>query len=251
MSGSVNLLGTRIDRLTMDETVARCAEVIRQDGHVQHVVVNAAKMVSLRDDPQLRRIVADCEIVNADGQSIVWASRLLGEPLPERVAGIDLMDRLLALAAAEGFPVYFLGARQEVLEEAVRRLCETYPGLPIAGYRNGYFGPEEDAEVCEAINRSGAKLLFVAMSSPKKELWLAEHRSTLRVPFMMGVGGALDVAAGLTRRAPKSMQKLGLEWAYRLMQEPRRLFSRYVRTNARFTWLVVRSWIGRRRGVVQ
>jgi N-acetylglucosaminyldiphosphoundecaprenol N-acetyl-beta-D-mannosaminyltransferase len=242
----VSVLGCRLDPLTMDQTVERCDDLIRSGGFAQHMAINAAKIVKLRDDEWLRDIVDRCELVNADGQSVVWASRLVGAPLPERVAGIDLMHRLMGLAAERGYPVYVLGARQDVLEQAIARLREQHPGLPVAGYRHGYFGEEETPAVCEAIRASGARILFVAMSTPRKEYFLGDHGPSLGVPFVMGVGGSIDVVAGITRRAPLSWQRLGLEWLYRLLQEPRRMFGRYARTNGTFIWLVGRELLRRR-----
>jgi N-acetylglucosaminyldiphosphoundecaprenol N-acetyl-beta-D-mannosaminyltransferase len=243
-----HILGVEIDRLDMDETVARCAEIIDEGGPAQHVAVNAAKIVALRDDERLRSIVAGCDLVSVDGQPVVWASRLLRDPLPERVAGIDLMYRLLGLAEERGYRVYVLGATQDVLETAVARLAERYPRLTIAGYHHGYFDDADSAEICELVRAAEPHILFVAMSSPRKEYWLAEHAADLGVPFSMGVGGSIDVVAGLTKRAPGFMQRHGLEWFYRFVQEPRRLGPRYLRTNGRFAWLFVRELFGRRTG---
>ena len=242
----VKLLGVKIDALTMEETLERCDEVIRDGGYAQHMAINAAKLVSLRDDDRLRSIVNGCDLINADGQAVVWASRVLGAPLPERVAGIDLMMRLVALAEDREWPVYFLGAKADILERAVTRLRAEHPRLHVAGYRDGYFSADEAGAVCEAIRASGAKILFVAMSTPQKEYFLGEYGPGLQIPFVMGVGGAIDVVAGVARRAPRAWQRLGLEWLYRLLQEPRRMFGRYARTNSRFLWLVARERVARR-----
>lgn len=235
------VLGCAIDRLTLAQTVSRCQEIVEQGAFAQQVSINAAKLVTLKQDAELRDVVNRCALVNADGQSVVWASRLLGDPLPERVAGVDLMHALMAMAEREGYGIYILGARQEVLETAVQKLRETYPKLRIAGYRHGYFSEEESPQVVEAVRGSGAQLLFVAMSSPRKEHWLGEHGPTLGVPFAMGVGGSIDIVAGITRRAPRGWQRLGIEWLYRLLQEPRRMFRRYLVTNVRFSILLVRA----------
>ena len=159
----------------------------------------------------MQAMVDACDITSADGQSVVWASRVLGHPLPERVAGIDLMHELLALSARRGWPVYFLGARQDVLERAVAELGRRYPGLVVSGYRNGYFSKEEEEEVARQVRAAAPKLLFIAMSSPRKEHWLSRYARDTGVSFAMGVGGAVDVVAGVTRRAPRWMQRLGLE----------------------------------------
>jgi N-acetylglucosaminyldiphosphoundecaprenol N-acetyl-beta-D-mannosaminyltransferase len=246
MTPRADVLGCSIDRIDMRETVARVDDMILAGRYSQHMAINTAKLVSLRDDDRLREIVDGCELVNADGQAIIWASRLLGDPLPERVAGIDLMEELLGLAERKGYRVFILGARDDVLGLAVQRIRERYPALPLAGWRNGYFSPEEEPEVCAEIRASRAQMVFVAMSTPRKEYFLAERGRELGAEFVMGVGGAVDVIAGLTRRAPLSWQRLGLEWLYRLLQEPRRMFRRYAVTNTRFAWMMALALAGRR-----
>jgi len=239
------VLDCAIDRLDMRQTLARCHAIIERNVFAQQVSINAAKLIALRHDADLREIVDGCELVNADGQSVVWASRLLGDPLPERVAGIDLMYALIRMAELEGYGIYILGARREVLEKAVLQLRETHPGLQILGYRDGYFSDEQSPEVASAICNSGARILFVAMSSPRKEHWLGKYGPDLNVPFVMGVGGSIDVVAGVTRRAPRAWQRLGVEWLYRLLQEPRRMLRRYLVTNAQFSILVARAMAAR------
>ena len=242
----VDVLGCEVDRLDMGETLRLCEETIETGGFAQHVCINAAKLVSLRDDRRLREIVERCEVVSADGQSIVWASRLLGEPLPERVNGTELMFRLLDLAERKGYGVYVLGARRQILERAVARLREDYPALRIVGHHDGYFHDEDGAAVADAIRAAAPQILFVAISSPRKEYWLAEHGRALGVPLVMGVGGSIDIVAGVTRRAPRWMQRAGLEWLFRLLQEPRRMWRRYLTTNARFLNLLGRELVRRR-----
>jgi N-acetylglucosaminyldiphosphoundecaprenol N-acetyl-beta-D-mannosaminyltransferase len=241
-----DVLGCPVDRLTADETLAAIEEVVETGGFAQHVCVNAAKLVALRRDRRLREIVEGCELVSADGMAIVWASRLLGDPLPERVNGTDLMLRLLGVAERRGWSVYVLGAKPDVLERALARIRAAHPGLRIAGARDGYFSDEESAAVAEAVREAAPDLLFVAMSSPRKEVWLAGHGRGLGVPLVMGVGGSIDIVAGVTRRAPRWMQAAGLEWLFRLAQEPRRLGRRYVVTNAQFLGLLGRELLRRR-----
>jgi N-acetylglucosaminyldiphosphoundecaprenol N-acetyl-beta-D-mannosaminyltransferase len=236
-----SILNCEIDRLDMAQTLARCQASIEQGTYVQQVSINAAKLVALRHDTDLRDVVNRCGLVNADGQSVVWASRLLGDPLPERVAGIDLMQALIAMAEREDYGIYILGARREVLETAVQRLREMHPLLRIRGYRDGYFSDAQSPEVAAAIRDSQAQILFVAMSSPRKEHWLGEYGARLHVPLVMGVGGSIDIVAGITRRAPQVWQQLGIEWLYRLLQEPRRMLRRYLVTNVRFGVLVARG----------
>ena len=239
------MLDCAIDRLDMTQTLARCQSIIDRGSFAEQVSINAAKLVMLRHDPHLRKVVDQCELVNADGQSIVWASRLLGDPLPERVAGIDVMHALIAMAEREDWGVYVLGARREVLETAVGRLHQTYPRLRLVGYRDGYFRDDEGSDVAAAIRDSGAQILFVAMSSPRKEHWLGRYGRSLNVSLVMGVGGAIDIVAGVTRRAPRRWQQLGIEWLYRLVQEPRRMFRRYLVTNLQFTILLGRAMSAR------
>ena len=242
----VRVLGCPVDALDMEATVARCEEIVAERTYAQHMALNVAKLVACRDDELLRSAVENSAIVNADGQGVVLAARLLGTRLPERVAGIDLMDALMARAAQRGWRVFILGARDEVLERASAVLAERHAGPILAGTRNGYFKPEETAGVCEQIRAARTDVLFVAMGTPHKELFLAEHGPSLGVPLVMGVGGAIDVVAGVTRRAPVLWQRMGLEWLYRMLQEPRRMFRRYAVTNARFATLLGRALVVKR-----
>lgn len=243
------MLGCQIDRLDMAQTLARCREIIGQGEYGQQVSISAAKVVAMHHDAELREVIGGCALVNADGQSVVWASRLLGDPLPERVAGIDLMHGLFAMAEREGYGIFILGARRAVLEAAVQRLRKEHPKLHILGYRDGYFSDDEGSLVAAEVRASGAQILFVAISSPRKEYWLGTYGPSLGVPLVMGVGGSIDIVAGVTRRAPHSWQRFGLEWLYRLAQEPRRMLRRYLVSNVRFSILlteaVVRKFLTR------
>jgi N-acetylglucosaminyldiphosphoundecaprenol N-acetyl-beta-D-mannosaminyltransferase len=229
-----DVLGCRIDRLDLAETVARCEAIVDSGGPGQQVSINVAKLVELRRDERMRAYVAQCALVSADGQPVVWASRLLGDPLPERVAGIDLMHELLALAERRGYRVFFLGARSEVLEQAIGVIRAAHPALEICGYRDGWFADSEVDEVREQIGLAAPHILFVAMSSPRKEHWLSTHAASLGIPFAMGVGGSIDIVAGITARAPAWMRRTGLEWFFRFLQEPRRMWRRYLVSNTLF-----------------
>ena len=230
----------------MDATVERIDRVIASRGFAQHAAVNAAKLVAMREDAQLARIVRDCELISADGQSVVWASRVLNDPLPTRVAGIDLMQELLALAERRRYRVFILGARDDVLARAIGRIRERHPELLVAGARDGYFSEEDAAAVADEVAAHRPDIVFVAMPSPRKEYWLGRYGRRLGAPFIMGVGGSVDVLAGEVRRAPAGVQRLGLEWLFRLAQEPRRLFRRYLSTNTRFVIYVARETARRR-----
>ncbi|MEW2300749.1 WecB/TagA/CpsF family glycosyltransferase [Streptomyces sp. NPDC006655] len=241
MSERRTLFGVELDPLTMDETVARCLAAVRDGGQLEIGVVNAAKLVTMRRDERLARAVAGCDLVLADGQAVVWAGRVLRAPLPERVAGIDLFLRLLAEAEAAGFSVYFLGARQEVLERMLLQVADRFPGLKVAGSRNGYFDDSEQEEIADGIARSGGQLLFLGMTSPKKEIFTAAYGTRTGARVVHGVGGSFDILAGVTKRAPQSWQRLGMEWLYRALQEPRRLGRRYLTTNVAFLLMTARE----------
>ncbi|MFJ4267046.1 WecB/TagA/CpsF family glycosyltransferase [Paenarthrobacter nicotinovorans] len=235
-------MGIQIDRLSMDESVERAIALIREGGTHQHVVVNAAKVVSAQDNAELRAAINACSMINADGQSVVWASRLLKDPLPERVAGIDFMNALVDASSSANFSIFLLGAREEVVAKVSQSFLSR--GATIAGFHNGYWRKEmSDADLAKIIKSSGANVLFVAIPSPQKEIFLAENLDRLGVNLAVGVGGSFDVVAGITKRAPVFLQKAGLEWLYRLAQEPRRMFKRYLVGNIKFTVLVLRELI--------
>jgi N-acetylglucosaminyldiphosphoundecaprenol N-acetyl-beta-D-mannosaminyltransferase len=187
-------------------------------------------------------------MVVADGMSVVWALRAAGLAVPERVAGVDLLSRLLEAGAEHGLRVYFLGARREVVSALAERCRAEHPGLAVAGWRDGYFGPGEHEAAVEEIRACEPHMLFVGMPSPFKETFCQRHRERLAVPLIMGVGGSFDVLAGFIRRAPRPMQAMGLEWLWRLLMEPRKLWKRYLTTNSEFLWLASREIIARRRG---
>ncbi len=227
MSGRITMMGCQIDNLSMEETLQTVEGFIQSGKPHQHVVVNVDKLVKAERDDELRRIINECALINVDGMPVVWASRLLGKPLKERVAGVDLFEALMQRSAGKGWRVFLLGAREEVVSE-VKRLYEIkYPGLVVAGYRNGYWSEAEEPGVVAQITAARADLLFVAISSPKKEHFLGQYQGQMKIPFAMGVGGTFDVAVGRVKRAPVWMQKSGLEWFYRFLQEPRRMFRRY------------------------
>jgi N-acetylglucosaminyldiphosphoundecaprenol N-acetyl-beta-D-mannosaminyltransferase len=230
-----------IDAITMDQVVDRCDRAIRDQRPVQIGVLNAAKVVRLQSDERLRKSLLACEVIVADGQSVVWASRLLGKPLPERVAGIDLFESLVRLAHRDRRRVYLLGARPEVVAQVARTIERRFPGARVVGFRDGYFADDEAESVAATIQASGADMLFLGMVSPKKEIFTGTYGPTLGVPVVHGVGGSFDVFAGVTQRAPVAWQRAGLEWAFRLKQEPRRLARRYLTTNSAFLAMTVRE----------
>jgi N-acetylglucosaminyldiphosphoundecaprenol N-acetyl-beta-D-mannosaminyltransferase len=245
VSGRITMMGCQMDNLTMDETLHKVEGFIATGQPHQHVCVNVDKLVKADRDPELRRIVNECALISVDGMPVVWAARLLGKPLKERVSGVDLYEALMKHAALKGWRVYLLGAREEVVSE-VKRLYEIkYPGLLIAGYRNGYWKADEEEGIVDQIAAARADLLFVAISSPKKEHFLGQYQARMKIPFAMGVGGTFDVAVGRVKRAPLWMQKCGLEWFYRFLQEPRRMFRRYFIDDMAFIRLFFREAIRR------
>jgi N-acetylglucosaminyldiphosphoundecaprenol N-acetyl-beta-D-mannosaminyltransferase len=245
----IQLLGTQLDPMTLDEAVAAVDEAIAARRPLINASLNAAKIVRLQRDSVLRGAIEACDLITADGVPVVWAGRLLGLRIPERVNGTDLMERLLGHATERGYSVFFLGARPDVLERACAEVARRHPGLRIAGKRHGYFAAAEEEEVVAEVAAAAPDILFVALETPQKELFQARHREALGVPFTMGVGGSLDVLAGLRRRAPVWAQRAGLEWLFRLLQEPRRLFRRYLVGNSLFVALVGRELARTRLGL--
>lgn len=248
----IDFMGIPVDAHTMKETVDRIDKAIMDKEHIHHVVINAGKVVSMMKDKELYDSVLSCDIINADGQSIVWAARFLGKNIPCRVAGIDLMQELMKLASTKGYKCFFFGAREEVVRKVVDRYRREYGPEIIAGYRNGYYREDEEDLIARQISDSGAHMLFVAITSPKKEKFLHKYESSLRkVNFTMGVGGTFDVIAGVTKRAPKWLQNIGMEWFVRLAQEPGRMWKRYLVGNTTFIYLVMRErFLGRKKIVV-
>ena len=240
-----DLFGISVAAVRMEDVLPMVDTAVAERRPFQIGVVNAAKVVNMQRDARLRDDVLASDIVLADGMSLVWASRLVGRPLPERVAGIDLMFRLLERAAEKGHRVFCLGATDEVLEGAVANFRARYPKLVIAGTQHGYFSVADEPRVAQAIAASRADIVFIAMTSPRKEQFLAQWSRVLDVPVWHGVGGSFDVAAGKVARAPMLWQRLGLEWLYRVKQEPRRLWKRYLVTNTIFVRMLFREWLRR------
>jgi N-acetylglucosaminyldiphosphoundecaprenol N-acetyl-beta-D-mannosaminyltransferase len=232
------ILNARFDRLSSDEVVEELTRTIRAGQRGVLCTVNVAILMMMRSDARLQRFVDSAKWTVADGQPIIWASHLTRKPLPERVAGVDLIDQLCARAARENIGVYFLGATDKIVLVTVDALRNRHPRLDVRGYANGYFASGEASARAQAVAQSGAELLFVAMGVPLQECFIEEQWERLGARVVIGVGGSFDVIAGLRRRAPVFFQRAGLEWAWRLVQEPRRLFIRYLTTNSRFVGLM-------------
>ena len=242
MASSINLLKTRVDNFTMKETLALVEKTINEEKQIFYADVNAGKVVDIQEDEVLRNALNGADVINADGQAVMWAAKILGKPIRERVTGIDLMQNLVKLAAQKKYKIFFFGAKEEIVKRVVEKYKNEYSTDIIAGYRNGYYSKNEEKSIVKQISDSGAQILFVGISSPTKELFLDAHKKDLsKLNFIMGVGGSFDVIAGKVKRAPVWMQKAGLEWFYRLIQEPRRLWKRYLIGNSKFIWLVLKE----------
>ena len=235
----ISIMGCPMDVATVSETVDVIDHAISKNKFTQHVVVNVAKLVNMQNDLVLSNSIRECDIINIDGMGIVLGARFLGLNIPERVAGIDLFLKLISMSAKKNYPIYLLGSKDEVVKNTATKLRLLYPKINIAGYHHGYFWENEE-EIVKKIKVSGAKLLFVAITSPKKENFINRWKEKLGVTFVMGVGGTFDVISGKVNRAPLWMQKYGLEWFFRIIQEPRRMWKRYLVTNTKFLIMLVR-----------
>lgn len=237
------MFGIPVAKVSLEEAVRLSERRIDEKLRLQIGVINAAKVVNMQRDKFLNDSVMASDIILADGSSIVAASKLLGDPLPERVAGIDLMHALLESADRNHYRVFLLGASEAVSEKVDAWVRENHPGAVICGRADGYFSADDEPALAEKIRASKPDMLFVAITSPKKEIFMARWGDELGVTLMHGVGGSFDVVAGKVKRAPVIFQKLGMEWFYRLAQEPRRLAWRYISTNTRFAIMLLRAMI--------
>ncbi|MCD5001689.1 WecB/TagA/CpsF family glycosyltransferase [Enterococcus saccharolyticus] len=237
----IDILGVSVDVLTAKETVELVKQYVNEKKFLHLMGVNADKILSCLDNDSMKKIVNSCEVINADGASVVMASRFLKKELPERVAGIDLMQDLIADAEKNDYSVYFLGAKQEVVEKTVTNLLQEYPNLNVVGFRNGYFKESEWKQISKELKDTNPSYVFVGITSPIKEYLIEYLKEEGNNSVFMGVGGSFDVISGYIKRAPLLIQKLNLEWLYRVYQEPVRLFKRYYKGNVRFIKLILRE----------
>lgn len=230
----IQMLNTFVDNLSMKETIMVVDEYIQKQIPLHLMGINADKINALQNNARLRKIINECKVINADGASVVWASKVLKKPLKERVAGIDLMCELLRLAEKREYSIYLLGARQEVVEKTKEAIQAKHPRLKIAGIRNGYFPEKEWQEIGRDIIQKHPQIVFVGITSPLKE-YLVEFLQNMNINCVfMGVGGSFDVLSGRIPRAPKWVQNIGMEWLFRVIQEPGRLWKRYFFGNMQF-----------------
>ncbi len=221
---TIEILGVPISNITMDGAVEKVSEFMKSDGLHPIYTPNPEIVMLAKGNKEFLEVIKKADLVVPDGIGVVIASKLQkGERLPERVAGYDLVQNTMKRAVKEGYKYYFFGSKPGVAEEAAKRMRETYPGIQIVGTRDGYFKKEDEPSIIEDINASGANILLVALGAPKQEMWIERNRHLLpNVRVAIGVGGSLDGMAGIVKRAPIAFQKLGLEWFYRLLQQPTR-----------------------------
>src|SRR5215510_4794812 len=241
----IAILGVPFDNVTTSETIEAIERMV--DSRQPHYLVtaNVDFLVQAQDDVELRRILFDAHLVLCDGTPLVWASRLLGNPLLERVAGADLVPLLLRVAAEKRYRIFFLGATTESANQAIENLKKLHPNLIIAGNHSPPFNQlleMNHEEITSRIRAARPDLLFVSLGCPKQEKWIAMHYRSLGVPVSVGVGATIDFFAGHMKRAPVWMQRTGLEWTFRLVQEPRRLFKRYAKDLGVFGWKILVQW---------
>ena len=223
LASSINLFGVRVDRVSMEEAMARVERFMREDTPHMIFTGDATGLMKAQDDPELCAIINSADLITADGAGVVLSSRLLNQPLEERVSGCDMVGEISRVAARMGRSVYLLGAAPGVAEKAAENLQKMAPGLQVAGCRDGYFKPDDEAAVVAEIAALHPGALFVALGIPRQEKFIKQHMQALGVPVCIGIGGSFDVISGLKKRAPRWMQRTGLEWLYRVSKEPSRL----------------------------
>jgi len=243
MDNRINIMNCRFNRITMGETLNQVKESILRDEQNFLCTVNVSILMMMRSNKLLSEIVRKAKWVVADGMPIIWVSRTQKNPLPERVTGVELVSEIAEVAANNGWGVYLLGGEFSVVEKVAAKLKSDKPGLIISGFADGYFDDKEAIDRAAAVKKSGARILIVAMGVPKQEYFIDKHFKDTGVNFVIGVGGSFDVVSGKVKRAPKWIQKMGLEWAYRIKQEPKRLLPRYLKTNSLFIFLLLKDFI--------
>lgn len=236
---SVTILGLRVDRVSVGETLAAIDRFIQEKTPHTIVTADASMAVIARQDPELHAIVEGADLVTPDGAGILLASRLLGVPVSYKVSGVDLVAHLCALSPGKGYRIFFLGAAPGVAAEAAEKAQVRWPGTHIVGVRDGYFTPEQEPTVLAQIKAAAPDIVMVAFGIPKQEKWIARHKAALGVPVFMGIGGSFDVLSGRVKRAPVFMQRFGFEWLYRLIQNPKKISK--VMTLPQFALLVLRQ----------
>lgn len=241
----INIFGIKINPLYRSDFLSLILSNIKNGNQIAQFGVNSATVNDVVRNEEFRQIINNADLVHIDGMSVVWALHSLGYRVPERVATPDLADDVLAMADKEKFSLFLFGAKETTLELCRKNIEKMYPGIRISGYRNGYYTPEEEQSIFDMINEAEPDILLLGMSSPKKELFFESYRFKLKAKYILGVGGYFDIMSDLIKRAPRWMQDIGLEWFFRLLQEPRRLWKRYLIGIHQFFWLVLKEKIRR------
>ena len=238
----INRWGIKINPLGTNEFIEIIEKnIISRKELIQQTSVNAYTVVSMQKNEKLREAINKSTFVNIDGMAVVWALNFLGYNNIEKASCPDIFDSLIELASIKGYKLFFLGTTPETIELAVKNLKDNNPKLQVAGYHHGYFKDDESYRIAEFIKESKPDMLFLGISSPKKELFSNKYSEFMQVPYTFGVGGVFDILAKVTKRAPKWMQNSGLEWLYRFIQEPRRMWRRYLLGNIKFIWIVIKE----------
>ena len=228
-----------IARRTAAEVVDWISNRIASQRFALVITANAELVVRGLEDPEVKRIIAAADLVVPDGVGLLLAGRICGTPFPERLAGIELMETLVAASPEKGWRIALVGGRPGIAKKAARNLQAKYPGIQVVGCYHGFWSEEEEAAMLEELRAARPDLLFVALGAPRQEKWILDHREYLLSTVAMGVGGSFDVISGELKRAPKWMTAIGLEWLFRVMQEPSRLPR--IMALPRFLWYVVRG----------
>lgn len=240
---TIRLFGLNVAQLDLSQTVKWIINTIAKGKTISHADINTFKVVQMKDDQALKNSVAAADIISADGMGIVWAAKLLGKQLPDRVTGIDLMQTLVKEASLINKTIYLLGAKPAIVEKVAAIYRKEYGADFVKGFHHGYFQESEEENIAREIANAKPDFLFVGMTSPRKEYFLFRQSETLiQIPYKMGVGGSFDVISGMIPRAPLWIQRIGMEWAFRLSREPVRLFKRYTLDNLKFLWLLLKEW---------
>jgi N-acetylglucosaminyldiphosphoundecaprenol N-acetyl-beta-D-mannosaminyltransferase len=235
----IEAFGIKIHPIGTEEFLGIINDSIQKNKPLVQSGVNASSIVELKKSSELAEAYNNADLINIDGMSMVWALRFLGYTVPERVACPDLADEVMKMAVLKGFKLFLFGAKEEKLLAAIENIKASHKGLEICGWRNGYYNTEDEVEIVKSINNSKADILFLGMPSPQKEVFVEKYKSQLNVKYILGVGGFFDILSGSIKRAPEWAQNIGMEWFYRLVQEPKRLFTRYFKGNLQFIRLVL------------
>lgn len=222
MRNTINILGIEIDKVTGQEALDHIEAFIQSKQSHQIVTANAEIIYQASHNEKMKKVINHAQMVTADGSGVVWASRQLGQPLAERVTGIDLVNAVCKRSAEKGWRIYILGSAPGVAAAAAANIGKRFPGCHIIGTQHGYFNDMEEKQIIAELQQLQPDVLFVALGAPKQEYWIHAHMQTLQIPVMMGIGGSMDVLSGNVKRAPHWMQKMSLEWLYRLLIQPAR-----------------------------